>query len=82
MQDEWTHVGGGDNDWDNNGGPCGFRYQTTYQEVLACHPSTTVTSAYVVSDSGWLHPEGYVNYIDNLPYDGTTISHPADNGRS
>ena len=82
VQNEWTHLGGGDNNWDNNGGACGFRYQTTYQEVLACHPATTVTSAYVVSDSGWLHPEGYTHYIDNLQYDGTTISQPSDNGRS
>ena len=81
-QDTWTHVGGGDDNWDSNGGTCGFRYQATYQEVLACHPATTVTSAYVVSDSGWMHPEGYVNYIDNLQYDGTTISQPSDNRRS
>ena len=82
VQNTWTNVGGGDDDnWDNNGGTCGFRYQRTYQEVLACHPATTVTSAYVVSDSGWLHPEGYVNYIDNLQYDGATISQPSDNRR-
>jgi hypothetical protein len=80
-QDTWQTVGGGDNNWDNNGGTCGFQFQRTYQEVLACHAGTTVTSAYVVSDSGWLHPEGYVNYIDNLQYDGTTISRPSDNGR-
>ena len=42
-----------------------------------------MTSAFVVSDSGYAYPpDGIVHYIDNLQYDGTTISRPGDNGRS
>lgn len=81
-QDEWTTVGGGDNNWDNNGGTCGYLYQTTYDAVRACHPGATVTAAFLVSDSGYAYPEGYTHYIDNLEYDGTTISRPSDNKRS
>jgi hypothetical protein len=81
VQNTWTHVGGGDNNWDNNGGTCGFLFQATYDAVRACHAGTTVTSAYVVSDSGYAYPEGYVHYIDNLQYDGATISRPSDNRR-
>ena len=82
VQDEWTTVGGGDNNWDNNGGDCGFLYQTNYDALLACHPGAMVTSAFLVTDSGYAYPEGYTHYIDNLQYDGTTISAPYDNKRS
>lgn len=76
----WTTEDGASNDWDNNGGSCGFLYEKSYATVLACHADTTVTSAYIVSDSGWLYPSsGYVQYIDNLQYDGYTISQPSDN---
>ncbi|MGH3306050.1 MAG: hypothetical protein ACRDOX_00060 [Nocardioides sp.] len=81
VQDIWTTVDGDGTNWDNNGGPCGFQFGTTYAAVVACHPGTTVTSAYVVSDSGYGYPEGYVHYIDNLQYDGVTISQPSDNRR-
>lgn len=80
-QDTWTAVDGKGASWDNNGG-CGYRYNATYAEVLACHPGEAVTSAYMVSDSGWAHPEGYTTYIDNLQYGGTTISQPSDNKRN
>lgn len=80
-QDMWTTVDGNGMNWDSNGLTCGYQYATTYAAVLACHPGATVTSAYVVSDSGWLHPEGYVHYIDNLQYGGVTISQPSDNRR-
>jgi len=83
VQDTWTTVDGDGPNWDINGGTCGFRFAATYAEVLACHAGATVTSAFVVSDSGYAYPpEGYVHYIDNLQYDDTTISRPGDNGRS
>ena len=77
--DTWTNENGSGTDWDNNGGTCGFLYEQTYSVVTACHAGATVTSAYVVTDSGWLYPTGYTNYIDNIQYGGTTISQPSGN---
>ena len=37
-----------------------------------------VTAAFIVSDSGWLNAP-YKNWIDNIQYDGKTISQPSDN---
>jgi hypothetical protein len=54
-----------------------------YAAALTC-PSAdaTVTSAYVVSDSGWEYPStGYTNFVDNLTWGSTMISQPSDNGR-
>jgi len=78
----WATESGSSSDWDNNGGTCGFLYEHSYATVVACHPLATVTSAYIVSDSGWLYPSGYQNYIDNISYNGTTISEPSDNSNS
>ena len=80
VADTWTHEDGNSTDWDNNGGTCGFLYEQSYATVVACHSGATVTSAYVVTDSGWLYPNGYVNYIDNIQYNGTVLSQPSDNG--
>jgi hypothetical protein len=49
-----------------------------YQVALACHPGATVTAAFIVSDSGWLNAP-YKNWIDNIQYNGRTISQPSDN---
>lgn len=81
----WTTEGTGAtvNDWDNGGGSCGsFSYEISYAAVLACHPGATVTSAYVVSDSGWLYNGGYTNFIDNIQWNGQTFSQPSDNSNS
>ncbi|HVB43654.1 MAG TPA: hypothetical protein VNF47_13245 [Streptosporangiaceae bacterium] len=78
----WTTESGSSTDWDNGGGSCGSLYEQTYATVIACHAGATVTSAYIVSDSGWLYPSGYQNYIDNITYNGTTISQPSDNANS
>jgi hypothetical protein len=78
----WTTESGSSTDWDNSGGTCGFQYEQSYSTVVACHPGATITSAYIVSDSGWLYPSGYQNYIDNISYNGTTISQPSDNSNS
>ena len=80
--DIWTHEDGNGTDWDNSGGTCGFRYEQTYAVVTACHAGTTVTAAFVVSDSGWLYPTGYVNFIDNIQYNGVTLSAPSDNANN
>jgi hypothetical protein len=83
-EDTWTHEDGNSLDWDNNGGGigCGYLYETSYASVLGCHAGATVTSAYIVTDSGWLYPDGYVNNIDNIQFGGSTISQPADNGNN
>lgn len=66
--------------WENNGGTCGFLYEVTYYAALACHPAPVVTSAFIVSDSGWLNAP-YTNWIDNIQYAGQVISLPPDNSR-
>jgi hypothetical protein len=53
----------------------------TYVTVKACHAGAAVTAAFIVSDSGWLGAP-YKNWIDNIQYDGKTISQPSDNSNN
>lgn len=80
----WTKVGEGDGDgnWDVSGGICGFRYDVTYQEALACHPGALLQSVFLVTDSNWLYQSGYTNWVDQLQYDGHVFSHARDNSNS
>jgi hypothetical protein len=79
---EWRKVGGEDDaEWDINGGPCGFRYQTDYEEVKTCAADTLVVNASVFSDSWWLHGE-YTNWVDQLQWDGFVYSHASDNNNA
>ena len=85
IQDAWISEGpnptpdpSAATNWDSVGGPCGFRYEQTYEAALACHTGATVTAASIVSDSGWLNAP-YKNWIDYIQYDGRTISQPSDN---
>ena len=55
---------------------CPFVFETGDAAGLACHAGASVTSAFIVSDSGWLSAP-YTNFIDNIQYNGTTISQPA-----
>ena len=64
---QWVHEDGSSTDWDVHSPTCPFLYETTYAIGLACHAGASVTSAYVVSDSGWVNGP-YVNWIDNLRY--------------
>jgi hypothetical protein len=71
--------------WDSNGGACPFKYGVVYAVGLACHAGATVTDVYVVTDSGWKHPTGYTNWIDNIRYGSLLITRPENarpNGRS
>ena len=79
----WQRVGEGDGDgnWDVNGGICGFRYDVTYEEALACHPGAVVQDVILVSDSSWLYGT-YTNWIDQLQYDSWEFSHASDNNNS
>jgi hypothetical protein len=70
---DWRPVS--DPDWDNNGGTCGFRYETTWNEVQACHAGTFVTDVYIATD-----PYGLTYWIDNLTTAGKNWSQAADNG--
>ena len=84
IADQWVTEGVGATvlDWDNNGGICGFRYEQDYNTVVACHPGAVVTQAFIVSDSGWVSPPGgapYTNWIDNIQYNGVTVSQPSNN---
>ena len=83
---DWQLVGQGDGDgnWDVRGGTCGFRYDVTYEEALACHEDGIVAAAFVVSDSNWMPDKttGYLNWIDQLQYNGFEFSHPSDNSNA
>jgi hypothetical protein len=71
---DWTTVDG--TTVDGNGG-CGFQYAATWAAAVACHPNTTVTSAYIVSDSGWLNGS-YTNWIDDVQFDGVVYDAAAN----
>jgi hypothetical protein len=78
----WRKVGGeGDTEWDVRGGPCGFRYNTDYEEVVTCADGSLVLDAAVHSDSWWLHGE-YTNWVDQLQWDGYVYSHARDNNNA
>lgn len=72
----WTHIDGTGPNWDIASPTCPFVYAGTYAMGLACHLGATVTDVFVVSDSGWLNPGGYVNWIDNISYDGAFVTRP------
>jgi hypothetical protein len=75
----WQRVGqDGDGNWDVSGGDCGFRYDVTYEEALACHPDAVVTNVILVTDSNWLYGE-YINWVDQIQYNGFVYSHASDN---
>jgi len=88
--DEWTtswqRVGEGDGDgnWDSNGGICGFRFDVTYEEALACHPEAVIQAVFMVTDSNWMPDKatGYINWIDQLQYNNFVYSHASDNNNS
>ena len=72
---EWQEVG--DGNWDNNGGTCGYRFQTTWEEVQNCHQGTFVTSVFLVAD-----PYGFTHWIDNLNTAGRVFNEAQDNGNN
>jgi hypothetical protein len=76
----WTHLDGmtGAN-WDNNGGSCGFVYATTWTAVMTCHAGATITSIFVVNDSGWLYPStGEQVILDNITVNKLTATGPGE----
>lgn len=73
-QQTWSTVA--DPNWDNNGGTCGFVYETTWNTVQGCHAGTFVTNAFITTDPG-IEVEFL---IDNLNVAGKQFSRAADNG--
>ncbi len=73
LSPEWEEVT--DPNWDNNGGTCGFLYETTWETVQACHAGTFVTDVYIATD-----PYGFTYWIDNLNTAGKVWNEAADNG--
>jgi hypothetical protein len=72
----WVDQSGSGNDWDNNGGSCGFLYETTYAAVLGCHAGATVTAVRIINDSGWAFAPNVLDLrIDNVNYGAATITH-------
>jgi len=76
----WTEEGvDNSKDWDDYGGTCGFLYGQDYQTVRACHGDSLVTAAFLVVQN----PSApYQIWIDQVQYDGKTISKPSDNNNS
>lgn len=76
----WTHLDGmTGNNWDNNGGTCGFVYATTWTGVLACHSGATVSVIFVVNDSGWLYPTtGEQVTLDNVTVNNLIATGPVN----
>ena len=72
----WVTVDGAGNNWDVQGGSCGFRFAVSYDDAVACFAGKDVKNVIIVSDSGWFHPGGYTHYIDDVSYGDTTLSHP------
>ena len=73
----------GDGEWSVHGGTCGFTYHDSYSHAVGCMgDGALVTSAFIVTDSGWLYPTGYKNWVDEVQYGGKTISQPSDNNNS
>jgi hypothetical protein len=77
----WTHLDGlTGNNWDNNGGTCGYQYATTWQGIVGCHPGSTITGIFVVNDSGWLYPNtGEQVTLDNIMVNTLIATGPGNN---
>jgi hypothetical protein len=69
----WQEVA--DPNWDNRGGSCGFRFQTSWQDIQQCHVGTVVTNVFLVAD-----PYGFTHWIDNLNTAGKVFNEAPDNG--
>jgi hypothetical protein len=71
---DWQKVA--DPNWDDNGGTCGFVYETTWNTVQACHAGTFIANEYITTDPGL--PNDFL--IDNLETAGKNFSSASDNG--
>lgn len=72
-QQNWTTVV--DPNWDNNGGSCGFLFQTSWNIIQGCHVGTFITNAFITTDPG----RDVTFHIDNLEVAGKSFSAAADN---
>ena len=61
--------------WDVMGGPCGFRYNTTWSEVQSCFAAFTTLSVYITTDA-----YGIDHLIDRIEVNGKRFSSASDNG--
>ena len=77
----WQHMD--DGYWSVHGGPCVYSYHDSYEHAVGCMGTGSVVSAaFVVTDSFWSALSPYKNWVDNVQYDGKTISQPSDNNNS
>jgi len=77
----WRSIG--DGYWSVHGGPCVYTYHDNYDHAVGCMGAgTVVTSAFIVTDSFWKILSPYKNWVDQIQYDGKTISQPSDNNNS
>jgi hypothetical protein len=70
--------GAGTNDWDTSGGSCGSLYGTTWATAAACAVGATITSIFLVNDSGWAYPTtGEVVVVDNITVNNIVATGPS-----
>lgn len=78
----WTTedgFGANASDWDNNGGTCGFKYETTYAAASACHTGATITAIFLVNDSGWAYTStGETVVVDNVTVNSIVAAGPGN----
>lgn len=75
----WATVDGmSGNNWDNEGGTCGFQYATTWSAIVACHAGATIADIFVVNDSGWLYSQGEQVTLDNVVVNDTVAAGPGN----
>lgn len=79
----WVHVDGfaasdgANNIWVNDGGSCGYVYNTTWSQIKVCHAGASITEVEVVNDSGWEYPASSEQItLDNLDVNGVVASGP------
>lgn len=76
----WSTVDGmSGNNWDANGGTCGFAYGTDWAGVQACHAGASITSVFVVNDSGWLYTVGEQITLDDVTVNSAVATGPGNN---
>jgi hypothetical protein len=69
----WVHMDATSGAVDGNGG-CGYQYQASWTDALACHPGASVVDAFVVVDSGYVAP--MTVQVDNVTMNSTVYTKP------
>ncbi len=68
-------AGGANSVWVNNGG-CGYEYNTTWSNIVACQSDAPISEIFVVNDSGWVTSSSETITLDNLDVNGVIATGP------